>query len=108
MHTARRCVAALAAFMLSITVLSAQGVDRTVERSVSEYFKNYTSPRTLLKHSGLDKRRNKIVVNKKNRKVTIYANEAFAGQAFTPGVVDTIYRDIRALLPLNSGNTNSR
>lgn len=99
MHTARRCVAALAAFMLSITVLSAQGVDRTVERSVSEYFKNYTSPRTLLKHSGLDKRRNKIVVNKKNRKVTIYANEAFAGQAFTPGVVDTIYRDIRALLP---------
>lgn len=99
MHIARRCVAALAAFMLSITVLSAQGVDRTVERSVSEYFKNYTSPRTLLKHSGLDKRRNKIVVNKKNRKVTIYANEAFAGQAFTPGVVDTIYRDIRALLP---------
>lgn len=99
MHLARRCLAALAACVLGITVLSAQGVDRTVERSVSDYFKNYTSPRTLLRHSGLDKRRNKIVVNKKNRKVTIYANEAFAGQAFTPGVVDTIYRDIRALLP---------
>ncbi len=92
-------MAALAACILGVTVLSAQGVDRAVERSVSEYFKNYTSPRTRLKHSGLDKRRNKIVVNGKNRKVTIYANEAFAGQAFTPGVVDTIYRDIRRLLP---------
>lgn len=95
----RKCLAALAACILGVTVLSAQDVDKTVERSISEYFKNFKSNRTNLKHSALDKRRNKIVVNKKKGKVTIYANEAFAGQAFTQGVVDTIYSDIRKLLP---------
>lgn len=95
----RRLLTVLAACILSVTVLSAQDVDKTVERSIAEYFKNYKSDRTALKHSGLDKRRNRIVVNKNTRKVVIYANEAFAGQAFTPGVVDTIYRDIRKLLP---------
>ncbi|MBE6295014.1 MAG: xanthan lyase [Bacteroidales bacterium] len=95
----QRLLTVFAACILSVTVLSAQDVDKTVERSIAEYFKNYKSGRTALKHSGLDKRRNRIVVNKGARKVVIYANEAFAGQAFTPGVVDTIYRDIRKLLP---------
>ena len=95
----QKLLTALAACILSVTVLSAQDVDKTVERSIAEYFKNYKSDRTALKHSGLDKRRNRIVVNKGSRKVVIYANEAFAGQAFTPEVVDTIYRDIRKLLP---------
>lgn len=99
MSVMRRLLAAFAACFLGITVLSAQGVDKTVERSISEYFKNFKSSRTTLKHSGLDKRRNKIIVNNKAKKITIYSNEAFAGQAFTPGVVDTIYRDIRKLLP---------
>ena len=95
----QRLLTVLAACILSVTVLSAQDVDKTVERSIQEYFKNYKSDRTVLKHSGLDKRRNKIVVNKGAKKVIIYANEAFAGQAFTPGVVETIYSDIRKLLP---------
>lgn len=99
MHVMLKLLAAFAACLFGVTVLSAQGVDKTVERSISEYFKNYTSPRTALKHSGLDKRRNKIVVNNKARRITIYSNEAFAGQAFTQGVVDTVYADIRKLLP---------
>ena len=94
-----RFLAAFAAIIMCTTVLTAQEVDRTVSRSISEYFKNYTSPRTKLKFSGLDRRRNNIVVNNAARKVIIYSNEAFAGQAFTPGVVDTIYRDIRKMLP---------
>ena len=99
MSVMRKLLAALAASFLCVTVLSAQGVDKTVERSISEYFKNFKSPRSALKYSGLDKRRNRIVVNSKARKITIYCNEAFAGQAFTPDVVDGIYRDIRKLLP---------
>lgn len=90
---------AVAVCILGITVLSAQGVDKTVERSIGEYFKNFRSDRTKLRYSGLEKRRNKIVVNNKAKKVVIHCNEAFAGQAFTPEVVDTIYRDIRKLLP---------
>ena len=85
--------------IFEIAVLSAQNVDRTVARSVSDYFRNYKSSRTTLKYSALDKRRNNIVVNGAAKKIVIYANEAFSGQAFTPGVVDTIYSDLRKLLP---------
>ena len=85
--------------LFGISVLSAQGVDKTVSRALSEYFKNYTSDRTRLKFSALDRRKNNIVVNNKAKKVVIYANEAFAGQAFTPRVVDKIYKDVRGLLP---------
>lgn len=85
--------------LFGISVLSAQGVDKTVSRALAEYFKNYTSERTALKFSALDRRKNNIVVNNKARKVVIYANEAFAGQAFTPEVVDVIYKDIRNILP---------
>ena len=85
--------------LFGISVLSAQSVDKTVSRALSEYFKNYTSDRTMLKFSALDRRKNNIVVNNKAKKVVIYANEAFAGQAFTPEVVDRIYKDVREMLP---------
>ena len=105
----RRLLIAFTAVLFGITVLSAQGVDKTVERSIQNYFKEYKSDRTNLSHSGLDaKRRDKIVVNTKNRLVTIFCNEAFAGQAFTPEVVDRIYDDIRALLPSKYRNYRIR
>lgn len=92
-------LAALAACFMCVAVLSAQDVDRAVSRSISEYFKKYKSPRTRMKFSALDRRRNNIVVNNGAKEVIIYSNEAFAGQAFTQGVVDTIYNDLRKLLP---------
>ena len=85
--------------LFGISVLSAQSVDKTVSRALAEYFKNYTSDRTQLKFSALDRRKNNIVVNNKAKRVVIYANEAFAGQAFTPRVVERIYKDIREILP---------
>ena len=97
----KRLLTASAVFFMCMAVLSAQEVDRAVSRSVSEYFKKYSSPRTKFKFSGLDRRRNNIVVNNSTKKIIIYSNEAFSGQAFTPGVVDTIYNDIRKLLPRN-------
>lgn len=97
----KRFLTASAVFFMCMAVLSAQEVDRAVSRSISEYFKKYTSPRTKFKFSGLDRRRNNIVVNNSTKKIVIYSNEAFSGQAFTPGVVDTIYNDIRKLLPRN-------
>ena len=84
--------------LLGISVLSAQSVDKTISRALADYFKNYTSARTQLRYSGLERRKNNIVVNAKAKKIVIYANEAFAGQAFTPAVVDSVYKDIRAIL----------
>ena len=97
----KRFLTAVAVSVLCVAVLSAQEVDRAVSRSISEYFKKYTSPRTKFKFSGLDRRRNNIVINNGAKKIIIYSNEAFSGQAFTKGVVDTIYSDIRKLLPRN-------
>ena len=94
-----RRLTAFVVCVLCTAVLSAQKVDRTVAYSIAEYFKAYTSDRTELKYSALDRRRNNIVVNSKAKKVVIHCNEAFNGQAFTPEVVEKIYGDIRDLLP---------
>ena len=64
----------LTAFLVCVlctAVLSAQKVDRTVACSIAEYFKTYTSDRTEIKYSALDRRRNNIVVNSKGKKVLI-------------------------------------
>ena len=94
----KRIVAFMAAVMC-ITVLSAQSVDRTVACSIAEYFNGYTSDRCVTKFAALDRRRNNIIVNKKSQEITIFCNEAFFGQPFTPETVKRIYDDIRALLP---------
>lgn len=92
-------LAVLAACIIFVTVLSAQNVDRAVSRSIADYLKNYKSPRVALKYSGLDRKRNNIVINNTARKIVIHSNEAFAGQPFTPGMVDTIYSELKELLP---------
>lgn len=94
-----RRLAVFATFVMFMTVLSAQRVDRTVADSITGYFKGYTSGRSVTKYAGLDRRRNNIVVNNKAKVITVYCNDAFYGQPFTPDVTKRIYADIRALLP---------
>lgn len=85
--------------VMCIAVLSAQRVDRTVALSIAEYFNEYTSDRCVTKFANLDRRRNNIIVNKKTEEITIYCNDAFFAQPFTPDMVKRVYDDIRALLP---------
>ena len=85
--------------VMCIAVLSAQSLDRTVARSIAEYFSGYTSDRCVTKYAALDRRRNNIIVNKKSQEIKIYCNDAFFGQLFTPETVRRIYDDIRSLLP---------
>lgn len=92
-------VVLLAVFFLGAMLLSAQTVDKKTAAGIADYFKQYKSPRTDVNGMALDRRKNNIVLNNKSKSVLIYCNEAFAGQAFTQGVVDTIYSDIRKLLP---------
>ena len=92
-------LAVLVAAVMTITVLSAQRVDRTVALSIAEYFNGYTSDRCVTKYACLDRRRNNIVINKKDCELIIYCNDAFYAQPFTPDMVKRIYDDIRALLP---------
>ncbi len=92
-------VFAFAACLLCVAVLSAQKVDKTVTRSIEKYFASYTPKNVHVKNCALERRRNNIVVNKSARKITIYANQNFAAQVFTPAVVQDIYAGIKAALP---------
>ena len=87
------------ACFLCITVLSAQNVDKTVIRNIENYFQNYKSDDITLKSCRLERKRNNIILNRKARKITIFANKNFAVQIFTPELVQRIYSDLRELLP---------
>lgn len=85
--------------VMCIAVLSAQKLDRTVALSITGYFKEYTSDKCVTKFADIDRRRNNVIVNKKSQEITIYCNDAFYAQPFTPDMVRRVYDDIRALLP---------
>ena len=92
-------LAVFVAAVMCIAVLSAQRLDRTVALSIAEYFNEYTSDRCVTKFANLDRRRNNIVVNRRAQEITIYCNDAFYAQPFTPDMVKRVYDDIRNLLP---------
>ncbi len=94
----KRLLLFLACF-LCISFLSAQTVDKKLVRSIEEYFANYKSQTVELKSCRLDRKRNNIILNKKGRKITIFANKNFGAQIFTPELVQQIYSDLRDLLP---------
>lgn len=79
--------------------LSAQKVDKVLTRAIDDYLANYSSDGFVLKNCHLERKRNNIVINNSQRRITIYANKNFAVQVFTPMSVERIYSDIRDLLP---------
>lgn len=85
--------------LLCVAVLSAQTVDKTVTRSIEKFFTKYTPKSVHVKNCGLERRRNNVIVNKGARKITVYANQNFAAQVFTPDVVEEIYAGIKKALP---------
>lgn len=94
----KRLLAIVACF-ICVTFLSAQNADKKLIRSIEKYFENYTSENIQLKTCRLDKKRRAVVVSNKSRRVTIFANDNFGAQLFTPQLVDNIYDDIRELIP---------
>lgn len=90
---------ALLACLLCVAVLSAQRADKTVVRSIEKFFTEYTSESMKMKNCGLERRRNNVIMNRAGRKITIYANQSFAAQMFTPELVERIYAGVRKVLP---------
>lgn len=94
----KKVIALVLLFLCAVSV-SSQTVDKETADNISRYFKKFKSSRSEVYSPGLDKRKNNIVLNTESKSVVIYCNESFAGMAFTQGVVDTIYNDIRKMLP---------
>ena len=89
----------MVAIMLCSSTLSAQSADKVVKRAVEKYFAEYVHDGFTMKNCGLEKKRNNIVINRKHKRITIYANRNFAIQVFTPELVDKIYSDVKDVLP---------
>lgn len=85
--------------LLCFFTLSAQRADKVLTRAIEKYFTEYKSDDFRIKNCRLERKRNNIVVNKRARKITIYANSNFAAQRFTPELVEKIYADLREVLP---------
>lgn len=90
---------AVAACLLCITVLPAQKADKAVTRSIEKFFAEYTPKGVNIRNCNLERKRNNIIVNRSVKKITIYANQNFSRQIFTPDVVENIYSGIRKVLP---------
>ena len=74
---------------------------RNEKTPLALYFENYKSP--LYSFSDAIKIED-IYINNNDRQYTIYLNEAFKSQPFTPTIVKSIYEDVRRTLepPYNS------
>ncbi len=77
------------------SMLWGQDIERNVQERLTEYFGTYTAPTAKInsiKLSGVD-------IDFNRRKIAIRTSESFAYQPFLPETVETIYRQIRNILP---------
>ena len=80
-----------------VTMAMARGDEKQAAAAVREYFSNYQPTDFRLKNCGLERKRANVVFGKK--RITIYTNNNFASQVFTPELVDEIYDGLKEALP---------
>lgn len=69
---------------------------KVVKKSLSSYLLNYVNPAYTTNDKFLVE---DLVINSGEKALTIYLNDAFFGQPFTPETVQSIYEQTRSLLP---------
>jgi hypothetical protein len=95
----------LKTFLVSLAVVSstlsasAQTANAEVEQSLRSYFSAYQAPTSRIGTCRLDR----YAIDSDKRRLTVYANAAFANQPFTPDIVEDIYRSLKAALPASMG-----
>ena len=78
---------------------AAQTSSSDVEQLMNDFFTQYTCE-VQIKKTTLEK----VDLDNKKKTLTIYVNEAFAGQPFTPQTVAQIYQQIKNRLPRRLSN----
>ena len=81
--------------ILFATALSAQSLDKTIEKRLGDWFNAYETSYAKIAKCKLEK----VEANHDSKRLTIYANAAFGGQPFTEETTANIYRQIKQLLP---------
>lgn len=86
-------------FIFLSLLVSAQSIESTVKERLDEYFRNYKFPTASIPSSKLKN----VQINQDEKTLTIYPDDTFGYQPFTPEIVNKIYDDIKKQLP---GPTN--
>ena len=82
-------------FLLGLSIFS-QSRKEVIISSLNGYFSNYqTSYTTETDRCRIES----VEVDASTRTLKVYLNEMFAGQSFTKGKVEGIYREVKRLLP---------
>ena len=79
---------------LGINFLSAQDIERNIKERLTDYFGKYTATAKIS-----TPKLNNIDINYDRKTITVYVSESFAYQPFRPETVETIYNQIKELLP---------
>lgn len=74
--------------------LCAQDIERNVKERLTEYFSKYTATARI----SIPKL-NSIDINYDRKTIAIYASESFAYQPFRPETIETVYNQVKELLP---------
>lgn len=84
----------LLCLLMGVSLLSAQDIERNVKERLTDYFSNYTATAKIS-----TPRLKSIDINYDRKTIAIYATESFAYQPFLPETVETIYNQIKEILP---------
>lgn len=74
--------------------LCAQDIERNVKERLTDYFSKYTATAKI----SIPKL-NSIDINYDRKTIAIYASESFAYQPFRPETIETVYNQVKELLP---------
>lgn len=76
------------------SIVFAQDIERNIKERLTDYFSNYTTTAKVNSPKLKD-----VSIDYDHKNITVYVSESFAYQPFLPETVDTVYEQIKDLLP---------
>ena len=90
----KKIIVFLLCLTMGTSLLFAQDIERTIKERLTDYFAKYTATAKIS-----TPKLNSFDIDYDRRTIQIYASESFAYQPFLPETVETIYNQMKELLP---------
>ena len=90
----KKIIVFLLCLTMGINLLFAQDIERNIKERLTDYFAKYTATAKIS-----TPKLNSFDIDYDRRTIQIYASESFAYQPFLPETVETIYNQMKELLP---------
>ena len=90
----KKIIVFLLCLIMGTSLLFAQDIERNIKERLTDYFAKYTATAKIS-----TPKLNSFDIDYDRRTIQIYASESFAYQPFLPETVETIYNQMKELLP---------